>query len=110
MVFSCFLSSYDRGVLPETEAASRRKIEEAKSLRLLIPVTPAAQLAVWEGRVERTGVFLCGVAANAMGVPEHVNYNIRQLLVDNACDVAYLRRHRKQKIPGLRKDLRENKR
>lgn len=80
-----------------------------QGLILLMPVVLAGQWFWAGGRFGPANHLGWALLANAFGVLEHVNYCHRQLMIDNAYDIAYLRRNRRLKTASLAKDLREGK-
>lgn len=80
-----------------------------KVLILLMPVVLVGQWIWAGGNFGPNNTLLWALLANTFGILEHVNYYHRQLSIDNAYDIAYLRRNRRLKIASLAKDLREGK-
>ncbi|SJZ73875.1 hypothetical protein SAMN04488128_1011411 [Chitinophaga eiseniae] len=82
----------------------------AKQINLVliafIPVVLLVQIRLSGGDIQLLGY---AIAANVMGILEHVNYYIRQLMIDNEYDLRYLLRYKRLKIPSLVKDLRDGR-
>ncbi|TGD56680.1 hypothetical protein [Flavobacterium humi] len=74
----------------------------------LIPIIFGIQIYGNDWQVVPGNLIFWGILANAFGVLEHINYYNRQLMIDNASDVAYLLRNKKLKIASLAKDLKDN--
>lgn len=74
----------------------------------LIPFVFLVQLFLAGWRIQPKNLFWWGVAANAFGVLEYINYFHRQLMIDTVADLKWIRRNKRLKIASLRKDLDEN--
>lgn len=89
---------------------SQALFRKAKRINLVllafIPVVLFLQIRLAGDGIKLLG---CAIAANAMGILEHVNYYVRQLMIDNEYDLRYLMRYKRLKIPSLVKDLRDGR-
>ncbi|MCL5245155.1 hypothetical protein M4I21_05000 [Cellulophaga sp. 20_2_10] len=73
-----------------------------------IPIVFAIQLYQNNWGITPENLILWGVLANLFAILEHINYYIRQLMVDNFADFEYIMRNKKLKIASLAKDLKES--
>lgn len=74
----------------------------------LIPLFVIIQLLLKDWSLSNSKLFWFGLAANFVGLLEHINYYHRQLMIDNVFDLKYLVRNKQLKVASLRKDLDEN--
>lgn len=79
------------------------------ALIILMPLVAFVQFYLNDYRIKAENLPLWAIAANVFGILEHINYYHTQLTIDNAADVAYLKRNKKLKMAKLNKDLRDNK-
>ncbi|MRX64088.1 hypothetical protein [Maribacter luteus] len=74
----------------------------------LIPLIFAIQLYQNDWKIIPENLILWGLFANFIAILEHINYYMRQLMIDNSADLKYVKRNIKLKIASLAKDLKEN--
>ena len=74
----------------------------------LIPLIFIVQLYLADWKMKTDNLMFWGFIANLFGVLEHINYYVRQLMIDNLSDLGYVMRNRKLKVASLAKDLTEN--
>lgn len=96
---------------PFNQDKNLKSFNNSKILNLvliaLMPILLGIQIFQNNWHIISKGLIL-GVLANAFAVLEHINYYIRQLMIDNWADLNYLMRNKRLKIASLAKDLKEN--
>ncbi|HMQ00708.1 MAG TPA: hypothetical protein PKC24_13080 [Cyclobacteriaceae bacterium] len=76
---------------------------------ILIPSILAVQLHLNNWMLKIDSLFFWGVFANIFAVLEHINYYMRQLMIDKISDLNFVIRNGKLKKASLAKDLIDNK-